>query len=66
MNLEPLYGAPCPPCRRPLRIEYGRTRPSAQQDHPARVWVTGYRCVSCEAARPEQWAEVMRRLYEDV
>ncbi|MEU1519947.1 hypothetical protein ABZ490_48890 [Streptomyces sp. NPDC005811] len=44
MKHEPFYGAPCLLCRQRLRIEYGRTRPSAQQDHPARVWVTGYRC----------------------
>ncbi|WP_231905803.1 hypothetical protein [Streptomyces davaonensis] len=62
---EPLYGDPCPLCSRLLRIEYSRTRPSAQQDHPARVWITGYRCADCEAARPEQWTEVMRVLYCD-
>ncbi|MFM9681649.1 hypothetical protein [Streptomyces brasiliscabiei] len=66
MNHEPLYGASCPLCRQPLRIEYGRTRPSAQQNHRARVWIAGYRCASCESVRPQQWAGVMRARYEDV
>ena len=62
---EPLYRDPCPLCRRPLRIEYGHTRRSAQQDHPARTWITRRRCAGCEAAQPQQWAEVMRALYSD-
>ncbi|MEU9158126.1 hypothetical protein AB0D59_48275 [Streptomyces sp. NPDC048417] len=65
MSNGPLYGGPYPLCRRPLRIEYGRTRHSAQLDHPARVWITGYRCASCEATRPEQWTVAMRDRYED-
>ncbi|MEU8717905.1 MULTISPECIES: hypothetical protein [unclassified Streptomyces] len=65
MNHVPLYGDPCPLCRRPLRIEYGRARPSAQLDRRARVWVTGYHCAHCEAVRPREWAEVMRERYEN-
>ncbi|MFD6994112.1 hypothetical protein [Streptomyces sp. NPDC059943] len=41
------------------------TQPSAQQDHPARVWFDGYRCDGCEAARPQQFADVMRALYKN-
>ncbi|MGK5696966.1 hypothetical protein ACSNOJ_29455 [Streptomyces sp. URMC 128] len=61
---EPLYGAPCPLCSRPLRIEYGRTHPSSQQDYPARIWIAARRCADCETARSQQWAEVMRARYE--
>ncbi|MFJ2736089.1 hypothetical protein [Streptomyces sp. NPDC087317] len=61
---EPLYGDPCPLCSRLLRIEYGRTRHSAQQDHSARTWIAGRRCTGCEAAWPQKWAEVMRARYE--
>lgn len=57
MNRELLYGAPCPLCHRPLQIEYGRSRPSAQEDRPARVWIAGYRCAGCEAVRPREWTE---------
>lgn len=60
---EPLSGHPCPLCSRPLRIEYGRTRPSAQLPHPARVWIKGYRCADCEAVRPEQFKEVITGRY---
>ncbi|ADI04608.1 hypothetical protein SBI_01487 [Streptomyces bingchenggensis BCW-1] len=53
MNHEPLFGdGLCPLSRRPLRIEYDRTRPSAQQDYPARVWIAGYRCAGCESVAP--------------
>ncbi|MGW6095052.1 hypothetical protein ACWFRK_11900 [Streptomyces sp. NPDC055157] len=43
-----------------------RLRPprSAQQDRPARVWITAYRCAGCEVARPQQWAGVMRARYQ--
>ncbi|WP_234433092.1 hypothetical protein [Streptomyces sp. NRRL S-1824] len=63
MNHEPVHGDPCPLCHRPLRIEYGCTRPSAQQDHPARVWITAYRCASCETVRFEQFKEAIKNRY---
>ncbi|WP_327372348.1 hypothetical protein [Streptomyces sp. NBC_01217] len=61
---EPLYGDPCPLCSLPLRPEFRRTRPSGQQDHLALVWFDRYRCDGCEAARPQQFWDVMRALYE--
>ncbi|WP_424893248.1 hypothetical protein [Streptomyces sp. XH2] len=64
MSYQPIHKDLCPLCRRPLRIEYGRTRPSGQQGHPARVWITDRRCPGCETVRPQQWADVMRALYE--
>ncbi|MDV7222637.1 hypothetical protein [Streptomyces prunicolor] len=64
MKNEPFYGDPCPLCRRPLRIEYGRSRPSAPEDRPARVWIAGYRCNDCETTRAQRWADAMRTLFE--
>ncbi|MFD4946703.1 hypothetical protein ACFWNT_30270 [Streptomyces sp. NPDC058409] len=64
MTHEPVHEDLCPLCRRPLRPEYRRTHPSGQQDGPARVWFYRYRCNGCEAARPQQFADVMRALYE--
>lgn len=61
---EMIYTDPCPLCSRPLRPEFRRSRPSAQQNGPARVWFTGYRCDGCEATRPQQWAEAMRARYK--
>ncbi|MFE5709565.1 hypothetical protein ACFQ7J_01845 [Streptomyces sp. NPDC056501] len=64
MTNEPLDEDRCQLCPRPLRAEYRRNRPSAQQNKPAHVSFTGYRCDGCEATRPQQWAEVMRPRYE--
>ncbi|MGV4989129.1 hypothetical protein ACVB8X_43115 [Streptomyces sp. NRAIS4] len=64
MTTELLYADRCPLCRQPLRPEYRHSQPSAQQDDPARVWFYRYRCDGCEAARPQQFADVMRALYE--
>ncbi|MFE4310447.1 hypothetical protein ACFRR6_30875 [Streptomyces sp. NPDC056891] len=64
MTNELIYTDTCPLCSRPLRPEFRRTQPSAQQDHPARVWFDRYHCDSCEAARPQQFADVMRARYE--
>ncbi|MEV0982440.1 hypothetical protein [Streptomyces sp. NPDC049915] len=65
MNHELLHEDLCPLCRRPLRIEYGHTRPSAQQNHPARTWITERHCDDCEATQPQQFWDVMRALYEN-
>ncbi|MEV0037826.1 hypothetical protein [Streptomyces sp. NPDC050804] len=54
----------CPLCSRPLRPEFRSTRPSAQQDHPARVWFYRYHCDSCQSVRPHPFWDVMRALYE--
>ncbi|AXU16788.1 hypothetical protein [Streptomyces clavuligerus] len=64
INRELLHQDLCPLCHRPLRIEYGRTRPSAQQDHPARTWITGRHCDICKATRPQQFWDLMRALRE--
>ncbi|WP_234329939.1 hypothetical protein [Streptomyces viridochromogenes] len=64
MNPNLVHDDLCPLCRRPLRIEYGHTQRSAQQDHPARNWITGRRCSICEATRPQQFWDAMRALYE--
>ncbi|MGW7461907.1 hypothetical protein [Streptomyces sp. NPDC054797] len=58
------YGEPCPLCHAPLLLNVLQVR-SAQSDFPVAERVTGRRCLSCHAARPEQWAEVMREHYGD-
>ncbi|MDW4903394.1 hypothetical protein RB625_33855 [Streptomyces californicus] len=37
---------------------------SAQYDFPTAERIIRRRCRGCQAARPEQWTEVMRVLYE--
>ncbi|MFH8789219.1 hypothetical protein [Streptomyces roseoverticillatus] len=64
MDHEPVHEDLCPLCLRPLRPEYRRTRPSGQQNHPARVRFYWYRCNGCEAARLQQFADMVRALYE--
>ncbi|MEU9376501.1 hypothetical protein AB0D94_22385 [Streptomyces sp. NPDC048255] len=61
---ESLYADLCPLCSCPLRPEFRSTRPSGQQDQPARTWLYRYRCAGCEAARPQQFWDVLRALYE--
>ncbi|GLW03844.1 hypothetical protein Slala05_74740 [Streptomyces lavendulae subsp. lavendulae] len=58
------YGEPCPLCNEPLLLEVLQVR-SAQSDFPVAQRVTGRRCPSCEATRPEQWTEAMRDRYGD-
>ncbi|MEU9379399.1 hypothetical protein AB0D94_37375 [Streptomyces sp. NPDC048255] len=65
MTTQVIYADPCPLCSRPLRPQFGRTRESGQHDGPARVWFQRYRCDSCEATRPQQFADVMRALFEN-
>ncbi|MGA4960526.1 hypothetical protein [Streptomyces lavendulocolor] len=59
-----IYADPCPLCSRTLRPEFRSTRPSAQQNHPARIDFHRYHCVGCEAARPQEFYDAMRALYE--
>ncbi|WP_329254454.1 hypothetical protein [Streptomyces canus] len=63
MTNELIYADLCPLCSRPLRPEFRSSQPSGQQNHPARVWFYRYRCDGCEAARPQQFWEVMRAFY---
>ncbi|MEF9886776.1 hypothetical protein [Streptomyces sp. P9-A4] len=58
------YGEPCPLCRTPLLLDVLQVR-SAQSDFPTAERVTGRRCPGCQAARFEQWVEVMQSHYGD-
>ncbi|MCX4821574.1 hypothetical protein OG883_17075 [Streptomyces sp. NBC_01142] len=58
------YGAPCPLCPTPLLLNVVQVR-SAQSGFVQRERVNGRHCRNCEAARPEQWNEVMRALCGD-
>ncbi|WP_445270405.1 hypothetical protein [Streptomyces sp. DSM 41634] len=58
------YGEPCPLCHAPLLLDVLQVR-SAQSIFPVAERVTGRRCPACQAARPEQWVEVMRDHYSD-
>ncbi|MFE6270485.1 hypothetical protein OG590_38455 (plasmid) [Streptomyces goshikiensis] len=64
MTNELIYTDPCPLCSRPMRPEFRSTRRSAQQDQPARTDFIRYHCDGCEAARPQEFYDVMRTLYE--
>ncbi|WP_185923564.1 hypothetical protein [Streptomyces sp. WAC05374] len=44
--------------------EFRSVRRSAQQDHPARTDFHRYHCAGCEAARPQEFHDAMRALYE--
>ncbi|MEU6865500.1 hypothetical protein ABZ924_19915 [Streptomyces sp. NPDC046876] len=57
-------GEPCPLCHAPLLLDLLQVR-SAQSDFPVAERVTGRRCSGCQAARSEQWVEVMRDRYGD-
>ncbi|MEV4999208.1 hypothetical protein [Streptomyces niveus] len=65
MTNELIHADARPLCSRPLRPEFRSTRPSAQQDHPARVWFYRYRCASCETVRPQTFWDMMRALHEN-
>ncbi|MFI1808405.1 hypothetical protein ACH415_32865 [Streptomyces californicus] len=62
MNFTRL-GEPCPLCCTPLLLDVYQTK-SAQYDFPTAERIIRRRCRGCQAARPEQWTEVMRVLYE--
>jgi hypothetical protein len=64
MTNELIYTDLCPLCSCPLRPEFRSTRPSSQQDLPARTWFYRHRCDGCEAVRPQQFWAVMRALDE--
>ncbi|MGA5198298.1 hypothetical protein [Streptomyces exfoliatus] len=42
MTNDLIYADSCPLCSRPLRPEFRRSRPSAQQAGPALVWFDRY------------------------
>ncbi|MEU0344635.1 hypothetical protein ABZ092_38300 [Streptomyces bobili] len=45
--------------------EFRSSGRSAQQDHPARTDFHWYHCDSCKAARPQEFYDAMRALYEN-
>ncbi|MFJ4526519.1 hypothetical protein ACIP4Y_37385 [Streptomyces sp. NPDC088810] len=47
-----------------MEPEFRSVGRSAQQDHPARTDFHRYHCVGCEAARPQEFYDAMRALYE--
>ncbi|MGV9342936.1 hypothetical protein [Streptomyces sp. NPDC003688] len=47
-----------------MRPEFRSVGRSAQQDLPARTDFHRYRCDACEAARPQEFFDAMRALYE--
>ncbi|MGA5171051.1 MULTISPECIES: hypothetical protein [Streptomyces] len=59
-----IYADPCPLCSQPMEPEFRGVGRSAQQDHPARTDFHRYHCVGCEAARPQEFYDTMRALYE--
>lgn len=64
MTNELLHGDICPLCSRPMRPEFRSVGGSAQQDHPARTDFHRYHCDGCETARPQEFFDAMRALYE--
>ncbi|MEV8605980.1 hypothetical protein AB0465_39640 [Streptomyces griseoviridis] len=61
---ELIHADLCPLCSRPMRPEFRSVGHSAQQDHPARTDFHRYHCDTCEAARPQEFYDAMRRLTE--
>ncbi|WP_411575218.1 hypothetical protein [Streptomyces fradiae] len=59
-----IYADPCPLCSRPMGPEFRSVGRSAQQDHPARTDFLRNHCDGCEAARPQEFYDAMRALYE--
>lgn len=62
---ELIYADPCPLCSRPMEPKVRSIDGSAQQDHPARTDFVRYHCDHCEAARPQEFYDAMRALYEN-
>lgn len=64
MNHELIHADPCPLCSRTMTPEFRSTGRSGQQDHPARTDFIRYHCDHCETARPQEFNDTMRALYE--
>ncbi|MEU3862844.1 hypothetical protein AB0F03_37080 [Streptomyces sp. NPDC028722] len=47
-----------------MRPEFRSPGRSAQQDHAARTDFRRFHCDGCEAARPQEFFDAMRDLYE--